>query len=164
MARKDAVVKDIDLGWKEIEKQLEYAAKSYVLVGFQEGSKTKTQVKGDRKKEGGLSMPEIAAENEFGTKKIPARPFMSTSFDENKSKIHSFIRKEYSKILEGKQTTQKALGLMGIAMIGLIQKKIRQIVYPPNSPYTISKKGSSKPLIDFGQMIQSVREKVVLKK
>jgi hypothetical protein len=161
MAR--AVV-DVDLGWNEIQEQLEYAAKSYVQVGFQEDSKTKTQLKGTRRKQGGLSMPEIAASNEFGTDKIPARPFMSTSFDENRNAIYAFIQKNYEKILDGKQTTEKALGLVGIAMVGLIQKKIRQIVYPPNAPSTIKIKGSSKPLIDYGQMIQSVREKVVLRK
>jgi len=164
MARAGAAVRDTDLGWNEIQEQLEYAAKSYVLVGFQEGSKTKVQIKGDRTKEGGLSMPEIAASNEFGTKTIPARPFMSTAFDDNRLKIYNFIQSEYDKVLLGKQTTEKALGRIGISMVGLVQKKIRQIIYPPNAPSTIKAKGSSKPLIDFGQMIQSVREKVVLKK
>jgi hypothetical protein len=44
-----------------------------------------------------------------------------------------------------------------------VQKKIRQITIPPNSPRTIAEKKSSKPLIDFGQMVQSVTFKVNLK-
>jgi HK97 gp10 family phage protein len=162
MAR--AGVKDNDLGWGEIQKQIKLAKDSFVLVGFQQGSKTKAQSKGTRTKQGGLSMPEIAAANEFGTDKIPARPFMTTAFDENRSRINDFTRKEYDKIISGKQTTERALGRIGIAMVGLIQKKIRQIIYPPLAPSTIKAKGSSKPLIDFGQMIQSVREKVVLQR
>ena len=161
MAR--AVVKDIDLGWEEIERQLRIFEGASVLVGFQEGSKTKVQTKRDRQKEGGKSMPQIAAENEFGTNKIPARPFMRTSFDENIANINKLITIQYKKVQDGKEDANQALTKIGVIMVGLIQQKIRSIVSPPNSPRTIAIKRSSKPLIDFGQMIQSVREKVVLK-
>lgn len=156
------VVKDIDLGWEQIEREIQKAEKSFVLVGFQEGEKTKKQQKGSRTKKSGLSLAEIAASNEFGTRSIPARPFMRTSFDENLPKINQAIRSQYVKILDGKSTTKKSLGLIGLLMVSLIQEKIRAIHSPPNSARTIAIKKSSKPLIDFGQMIQSVREKVVL--
>lgn len=156
------VVTDIDKGWREIENETLKFSKSYVLVGFQKGSVTKRQVKGTRVKESNLSMPEIASQNEYGTNKIPARPFMSTSFDENYRTISRYINKQYSDVLDGSLSAKKALGLIGLLMIRLIKKKIRQIHFPPNSPKTIKEKGSSKPLIDFGQMIQSVREKVVM--
>ena len=107
-------------------------------------------------------MPEIAAANEFGTETIPARPFMSTSFDENRQRIYNLTQREYGRILDGKTNVAKSLGIIGLFMVGLIQKKIRAIQFPPNSPRTIAIKKSSKPLIDFGQMIQSVREKVVI--
>lgn len=158
-----AVVRDTDLGFAEIQKQVALLEVSYVLVGFQEGELTKNQIKGQRQKKGGLSMPEIAAVNEFGNDFIPARPFMSTSFDENRAKINKAIQGEYGKILDGKSTTAKSLGLIGLLGVSLIQRKIRSIVFPPNSPRTIAIKKSSKPLIDFGQMVQSVRSKVVVK-
>jgi hypothetical protein len=157
-----AVVKDKDLGFDEIQRQIALLDGSYVNVGFQEGTATKTQVKGQRKQTAGLSIPQIAAGNEFGTN-IPARPFMSTSFDENKALINKAIQGEYTKILDGKRTAEKSLGLIGQLMTKLIVQKIRAIVSPPNSPRTIAIKKSSKPLIDFGQMVQSVRYKVVLK-
>lgn len=160
MAR-TGVVNTIDLGWLGILNELKKAQDSYVKVGFQQGSVTKNQRKGVRKQVAGLSMPEIAAQNEFGTKFIPARPFMSTALDMNLNMINNFIARQYSLILRGKTTTDKALGLIGQMMTGLIQKRIRQIVLPPNSPRTIAIKGSSKPLIDFGQMIQSVSYVVV---
>lgn len=157
-----AVVRDTDLGFDEIQKQVALLDGSYVLVGFQEGETTRNQVKGQRLKKGGLSMPEIAAVNEFGNDSIPARPFMSTSFDENRAKINKAIQGEYGKILDGKSTTAKSLGLIGLLGVSFIQRKIRSIVSPPNSPRTIAIKKSSKPLIDFGQMVQSVRSKVVI--
>lgn len=157
------VVKDKDLGFAEIQRQVALLDGSHVKIGFQEGTVTKMQVKGQRKKTAGLSMAQIAAENEFGTNIIPARPFMSTSFDENKALINKAIQGEYNKILGGESTTERSLGLMGQLLTKLIVQKIRAIVYPPNSPITIAIKKSSKPLIDFGQMVQSVRYKVVLK-
>lgn len=160
MAR--AVVKDIDRGWQSIEKELVAFRGASVLIGFQEGEVTKKEVKGQREKEGGLSMAQIAASNEFGAKNVPARPFMRTSFDENVSKINKLVNLQYQAVQDGKKSAEKALTAIGVVMVGLIQQKIRAIVSPPNSPRTIGIKGSSKPLIDFGQMIQSVREKVVM--
>lgn len=162
MARAGAVVKDLNLGWDEIQQQLALIDKSYVLVGFQEGSVTKRQQKGERFKKAALSMPEIAAANEFGTQTIPARPFMSTAFDENIQRINRAISTEYTRIVDGKTTVQKSLGLIGLLMTRFIVKKIEAIQFPPNSPRTIAIKKSSKPLIDFGQMVQSVTQKVVI--
>ena len=150
--------KDYDKKFAEMEK----LGNSYVLIGFQEGSVTKSQVKGNRRKQGGKSMPQIAAENEFGTRTIPARPFMRTSFDENRDRINNVIANEYDKIIDGESTVKRSLNLIGQFGTRLIQEKIRSIVSPPNSPRTIAAKGSSKPLIDFGQMVQSVRHKVVI--
>lgn len=143
-------------------KLMEQFENSYVLIGFQEGSVTKSQVKGKRRKEANKSMPQIAAENEFGTKNTPARPFMSTSFDENRDMINQAILGEYDKIIEGTSTIRKSLNALGLFGVDLVQAKIRAIHQPPNSPRTIAAKKSSKPLIDFGQMIQSVRHKVVI--
>lgn len=155
-------VVDVDLGMEDIEKELGKLNGSYVLVGFQEGSVTKSQTKDGRKKKAGLSMPEIAAANEFGTNDIPARPFMRTSYDENKQRIDKAIQGEYVKITRGKSTVKRSLTALGVFMVDQIKMKIRSIHTPPNSPSTIAKKKSSKPLIDFGQMIQSVHAKVVI--
>lgn len=158
MARAD--VKDIDMGWNQILKEIEEFKSSTILIGFQEGSTTTREVKGQRIKEGDLSMPEIAVQNEFGTNTIPARSFMRTSFDENLPKIKKLITQQYDQVVLGSQKSQNALDAIGSVVQGFIVTKIRQIVSPPNSPRTIAEKGSSKPLIDFGQMIQSVTYQV----
>ena len=65
-----------DVKWRQSSKKLvrstirtiklmEEFENSYVLVGFQEGSVTKSQVKSGRRKEAGKSMPQIAADNEY---------------------------------------------------------------------------------------------------
>ena len=150
--------KEYDKKFAEIEKM----ANSYVTIGFHENSVTRSQVKGQRRKEAGLSMAGIAAQNEFGTRTIPARPFMTTSFDENRQRISQIIDAEYTKIIDGESTVKRSLSALGLFMVDLIQTKIRAIHYPPNSPRTIAAKKSSKPLIDFGQMIEAVKSKVVI--
>lgn len=143
--------------------EIESLARSYVLIGFQEGELTHSQSKNGRLKKPGQSMAQIAVENEFGTDTIPARPFMSTSFQENHMRLVRAIRGEYEKILDGTSTIQRSLNLLGLFGVDIVQAKIRQIHIPPNSPATIARKKSSKPLIDFGQMIQSVRHKVIIR-
>lgn len=147
----------------EITAEMELLANSYVQIGFQDGDVTRSEVKGTRRKQAGLSQAQIAAENEFGTRRIPARPFMSTSFDENRTRIVSAVNGQYNRILSGQSDVRKSLNILGLFMVDLIQQKILAIHTPPNSPRTIARKGSSKPLIDFGQMFASVRHVVVIR-
>jgi hypothetical protein len=87
---------------------------------------------------------------------------MRTSFDENIKKINDIISGEYDKIIDGESTVKRSLNLIGLFGVSIVQQKIRSIRTPPNSPTTIAIKKSSKPLIDFGQMVQSVSYKVVV--
>ena len=155
-------ITDYHKKWDDKLKEMEQLSNSYVLIGFQEGTVTRSQVKGKRRKEAGKSMAQIAAENEFGTRTTPARPFMSTSFDENRQRINNIIADEYGKIIDGDSTVKRSLNLIGLYGVDIVQQKIRAIHTPPNSPRTIAIKKSSKPLIDFGQMVQSVRHQVVI--
>ena len=151
------VVVDIDKGFDDILKEIKKLTKLEVLIGVQEGTVTSRETRGYHTRDAGVNVAQYAAENEFGTRETPQRSFMRTSFDENFSKIEAFIELQYGNVIDGKQTARAAVGLIGQAMTGLVQRKIRAIVFPPNSALTIARKGSSKPLIDFGQMIASIR-------
>lgn len=158
-----AGVLDTDMGMDAVVDAIEKLNNSYVTVGFQQGTVTKSQTKGQRSKKAGLSMPQIAAQNEFGTDIIPARPFMRTAVDSNREKINKAISGQYDKIVAGESTVKNSLNLLGLYMTSLIQKQIRATHYPPNASSTIARKKSSHPLIDFAQMIQSVRHEVYIK-
>ena len=157
---RNAVVQDQDSGLGSAVSEIEKMAKAYVIVGFPAGTKTHAQDKNGRHKKAGLSMPQIAAQNEFGTDKIPARPFLYNTVDENREKINNQIGKEYTKVVEGQKSVKAALSLIGLFVQKMVTDKIDAIHFPPNSPATIKRKGSSKPLIDFGQMRQAVTFKV----
>lgn len=155
-------VTDTDNGLILLEREIDRMAKSYVVIGFQEGTVTKAQTKGQRTQKAGLNIPQIAAENEFGTSRIPSRSFMRTAFDENIRKIDQAIAQQYRRVTEGQTTVKKALEELGVLMEKFITEKILSIYSPPNSPTTIAIKKSSKPLIDFGQMISSIASKVFI--
>jgi HK97 gp10 family phage protein len=163
MAR-NVVVTDIDLGYDAILEEIEELQRSTLLVGIQEQAKTQSQTKNGRTQKAGLSVAEYAAKNEFGTREIPQRSFMRTAFDENIALIEKAVAIQYGKVIDGDISLQAGLGIVGQVIVGLIQRKIRAIVFPPNSPATIAKKGSSKPLIDFGQMVKSVTYAIRTKK
>jgi HK97 gp10 family phage protein len=162
---KDLTVHDLPL--HRILRELDKTNNSYVKVGFPEN----TEVASGRRKAGtkleGYSnaseLISVVVFQEFGTKHIPARPFVSTSFDENKEKINSTKKKLYERIIQGNMTTENALRIIGIMHVNQMKRKIRDISSPPNAPSTIKKKGSSNPLIDKGQMINSVTHEVVIR-
>jgi len=55
-------------------------------------------------------------------------------------------------VVAGTIATKRA----GLLVVRNIRKKIREVTSPPNSPITIRRKGSSKPLQDRGDLWQSV--------
>lgn len=166
MTSTQKIVTDKDKGFNQIIQEMEKVGKSSVKIGFFAGQRTRQETKTNstngkiRKKEAGKSLVQIAIENEYGTQRIPARPFMTTTYDENRTKLNGIIGREYDKIIQGKSTVYKSLNALGLYYEGLVKQKIRSIRTPPNSPYTIAQKGSSKPLIDFGQMISAVTYEV----
>lgn len=114
-----------------------------------------------------LTVAEVAAKNEFGDPfntlngnraPIPERSFIRSSMRENRLENILIISKIIKRVSGGKGGNYKqAMGKFGLKIQNDIQKKIVAIKYPENSPYTIKKKRSSNPLIDTGQMLNSVR-------
>lgn len=108
--------------------------------------------------------------NEFGTKggasgggwggPIPERPFMRNSVRKNQGKYRDALKTSAVKILRGDTALQIVMQKLGIVAQGDIQKEITALMSPPNSPVTIALKGSSKPLIDTGEMRGAVTYKV----
>lgn len=164
MVQRVAGVTDTDRGLQRIIHELLYSSDNEVLVGIQEGTNTKVQSKNGRTQKSGESIAEYAAKNEFGTREIPQRSFMRSTIDEKSKTIEKVMILQVGMAIDGKISLIQAYNRIGLAVVGLIQQKIGQITTPPNSPRTIAIKKSSKPLIDFGQMIASIRHVVRKKK
>ena len=102
------------------------------------------------------SVIDIAIWNEFGTRRIPERPFMRNTVRNHRTRYLTILRSSASRIVMGLTTLPVVLNKLGIQVQGDIQDEITTFRDPPNAPSTIKAKGSSNPLIDIGTMRQSV--------
>ena len=137
-----------------------------VKVGFPEGAKVgKASGKGSgHKPYSDLSeVTRIAVWNEFGVPdkvkggwKIPPRPFFRNALDKARKPLPDFQDKIIAAVTRGKMTALQALDALGIWMSDRIKRSIRETLEPPNAESTKAAKGSSHPLIDTGQLINSV--------
>jgi hypothetical protein len=73
-----------------------------------------------------------------------------------------FVEFLAGQIIDGANTVDRVLRVLGEHYQSLVQKTIREAVSwaQPNAPQTIERKGSSSPLIDTGRMIGAVRYEV----
>lgn len=107
-------------------------------------------------------MVKRAAIHQFGsiTRNIPARPFLDKGVEEGSDKYVALAHKKVKHILTGIMTVDTYYGLLGQIATAEVKKYIRNGTFTPLSPYTIARKGSSKPLIDTGQMRNTVTYEV----
>lgn len=100
-----------------------------------------------------------AAVNEFGTDTIPERSFLRSTMAENRQTYLGNIAKIAQSAIQGKRTPEKGMGLLGLKAQNDIKARITSIATPANAASTIKRKKSSNPLIDTGEMRESVRWK-----
>ena len=100
-----------------------------------------------------------AAINEYGTSKIPQRPFMRTATNRNGKSWGSKSAKAVQSVMKGMPISQVA-ELVGMQMKSDISSTLTDGPWTPNAPSTIAKKGSSRPLIDTGELRASINYKV----
>lgn len=128
-----------------------------VKVGFPAGKASSTNI-------------DKAIWNEFGTRggrsgggwggPIPERPFMRNSARNNANKYRQMMAGAVTKIVIGKMNLREVMTDLGLVAVADIQREIRSLMSPPNSPVTIARKGANNPLIDTGQMRMAVTFKI----
>lgn len=82
--------------------------------------------------------------------KIPPRPWLDVGVLSGAD--------EYEKALQDLQpaTLTDALRVVGVEAVGAVKDYMNELRDPPNAKSTVAKKGSSNPLIDSGEMRNSV--------
>jgi hypothetical protein len=146
---------DRDLGFRALRRRVAATARERVTVGVHE------DVGGEDHGEG-ITIAEIAAFHEFGTASIPERSFIRAGIDENRDRIRD-LQRRLAKLVIANRTRmppRRALELLGAKIATLIRERIRASIDPPLADSTVDRKGSSTPLIDTGQLIQSIAFKV----
>ena len=100
-----------------------------------------------------------AAINEYGTSKIPQRPFMRTAVSRHGKSWGEKSAKAVQSVMKGMPISQ-VTELVGMQMKSDISSTLTNGPWTPNSPVTIAKKGSSRPLIDTGELRASITYRV----
>lgn len=104
------------------------------------------------------SLAQIAVDNEFGVpaRNIPERPALRGGIKRGIPKFNKINADSLRKVVLGELTVEQALGRLGAAAQGEVQREFLIGNFVPNAPETIKRKGSSRPLIDIGQYRQSI--------
>ena len=104
----------------------------------------------------GTPVAMVAFWNEYGTRTSPVRAFFRTTVSEQKKNWVLSVQN----LMKIHNDPKQVMGLIGVHMQEQIVQSINTWSDPPNSAYTIAKKGSSKPLIETGVLMRSIKSEV----
>ena len=150
-------VEDKDLGLNRIIRTLNKDLDGVVVkVGVQAKDKAVRRGKGGSIRNTDQPLAVIAAIHEFGLGDMPQRSFLRSAYDENLPMIDKMIQRVANGAVFG-LGTNAALNQLGNVVQGMVQRKIVDGLFVPNSAATIKRKKSSKPLNDTGHLRQSIR-------
>lgn len=161
-------IRDRDRGMKHLRKQLAIAGRRLeVTAGVHkaEGEQPK-QIPGG-KSLSGVTVAEVAAIHEiFGVpeKNVPRRPFLASTFDENKG-FQVDINRIFIAIVLKRLNIFKAMALLGNIMESKIRKKIRSNIPPGLKKETLRKKTvggkvGNIALINTSQLLKAIKSEV----
>lgn len=169
---------------ERLKKEFEYLQTHAVKVGIlDDGSgKKRDRAKAQRKlmkrkgliKKGGTgkkseskgkgaTILEYAIFNEYGTSRIPKRPFFRLSVGTQKAQneIKEYLNTQIENIISGELTGQGAYDNLGTFVVQKIKKTIMSGNFAPLDSKTIKRKGSSTPLIDTHSLYNSISYEIV---
>ena len=133
------------------EKNLQQFKDSVVKAGIlaKDGSENHSE---------GITVFQIGMIHEFGVpeKNIPRRSFIRVPIENNIKEITKLIENNHKLVSENVMSAEVALNRIGIKAQNTIKESFRNNDWKANSRATVKRKGSSRPLIDTGQLIGSI--------
>ena len=104
----------------------------------------------------GTPVAMVAFWNEYGTRTSPVRAFFRTTVSEQKKNWVLSVQN----LMKIHNDPKQVMGLIGVHMQEQIVQSINTWSDPPNSAYTIAKKGFDKPLVETGLLMRSIKSEV----
>lgn len=132
---------------KQLIEQLKASGEKAVYVGFP--AEFNERLEGSDN----FNLASLAAVLEFGNERIPSRPFLRQTLAENQEKYTAL----FVKLFESGVSIDQIYEQIALIAQGDVQQNIANGKWTANSPSTIKRKKSSKPLIDTGKLRQSVK-------
>lgn len=153
--------RDRDKGYRKRLREIQRLNKSSVVIGILSSGRGGAP-KGSRSGAlGKLSVLAVGEIHEFGLG-VPQRSFIRDWFDENGARASERIKRVAQLVVAGETTARKGMDLVGLWAQGSIQERMAST--PGNwqalAPITVRRKGSSRPLIDTGQLRSAITFRV----
>lgn len=154
-----------DSGWRKITANIRRGKNAYVKVGVLAGA-----ARGP-----GFDAVALAATHEFGSEAagIPERSFIRRTFTVQREALAKTIAKLAHKVVTDDMPMSQALGLLGTWGAAQVKGTIRNWTWAAADggldsmtvqelkPGTIAAKGSDRPLVDTGRLLDSISYEVV---
>jgi len=139
-------------GLEKLDKELKYLQTHAVKVGVLGNGSAN-----------GISVQDYAIFNEYGTSRIPARPFfrLSVGTANAQNEIKEYMKQQVEQIVQGGMSAQQAYENLGTFIVQKIKKTIASGNFAALDPQTVRKKGHSKPLMDTHSLYESINYEIV---
>jgi len=153
MPRAKVIITDDKRAYNKLQTELYKAAKKPmgVFVGILD--EDAQQAHGDS------TLGQVAIYNEFGTSKIPSRPFIRGPFDAHEG-YRSLVTSLMKRMVDGAITIESALNILGAAVAQGMIKGINSHTYAENAESTADRKLSDTPLVDTGDLRDHITYKI----
>nr|DAK80367.1 MAG TPA: virion morphogenesis protein [Caudoviricetes sp.] len=109
-----------------------------------------------------ITNADLAMIHEFGSPahNIPERSFLREPLINNAEAVANLAKNAIGKFIAGEISLETALGYVGEEAKGISKAAVADGISPALKPATIKRKKSSKPLIDTGQLLNSITYEV----
>lgn len=140
--------------WDEIHRNVRLAQRLVAHVGILESKGGTTKPPGSD-----LSLVEIGAVHEFGSAdgRIPERSWLRSTFIVRRANALAARVAETARAIVAGADPRRAISLLGAWGASEVKSTITEIdIPPPLADSTVMTKGSSKPLVDTGQLVNAI--------
>lgn len=158
----------LTVGWHEAKGGVPHAVKpantnaKKPKAPAAENTNASAKAKKKKNKAAPPTVAEVASFHEFGLG-VPKRSMIAATLDEHQDEYARLVKQAADRHLVGDDLTRH-MARIGLRVVADVQKRIVAGIAPELQPATIERKGSSKPLIDTGQMRAALSFEVKLVK
>lgn len=138
-------------GLRDLAKAIDSISQKNVYIGV---------IGNNAGREGELNNAQLMAIHEFGTEHIPERAPIRKTMAKNGDGYGTMFEKAIMGVLEGDSDADLILNRIGAQVAGDVVGEIQAGVGPELAPSTVRRKGSDRPLIDTGALVQSISYEV----
>jgi hypothetical protein len=149
------ISKDMD---ERVKKMIDVANSNELTVGLHDDAQDYPAEDGEE----ATSVVMVGAVQQFGTKTVPARPWLTESFDRNEPKLTREMRKILKDFWRDPKIITAELHWLGAMAVDNMKYEVENnsFGFRGNAMSTILAKGRNKPLVDTKHMVSQLDYKV----